>query len=68
VPVDSRASKYQLWVANWNVSRPTLPQPWSDFSIWQAGISTMSGRGSPNAVDQNIFNGSLSEFKQKMKV
>lgn len=68
VPNDTRFSNYQLWVANWNVSRPTLPIPWSDFSIWQAGISTMPGKGFSGPVDQNIFNGSLSEFKKVFKV
>lgn len=70
VPVDSRVTKYPLWVANWNVSRPTLPQPWSDFSIWQSGISTMVGRGgdASDAIDQNVFNGSLGEFKTIFKV
>jgi len=29
------ASKYDLWVANWKVSKPNLPAPWKTWVVWQ---------------------------------
>lgn len=28
-------SKHPLWVANWDVERPSLPLEWKDWAIWQ---------------------------------
>ncbi|HEY9778389.1 MAG TPA: glycoside hydrolase family 25 protein [Planktothrix sp.] len=28
-------AKYPLWIANYNVSQPTIPSPWSTYVFWQ---------------------------------
>lgn len=37
-----------LWVANYGVSRPTVPAPWSKWTFWQKG---------DNPVDTDVYNG-----------
>ena len=53
---------YPLWVANWGVSCPKLPTPWSKWSFWQSSdkgtVSGISG-----AVDVDQFNGSLADLQ-----
>ena len=50
-----------LWVANWDVSCPSLPSAWSSWQFWQysdAGdVPGISGQ-----VDVNRFNGSLAQL------
>jgi len=45
-----------LWVANWGVSCPSVPDPWDDWVFWQhdneGSISGISGD-----VDLDVFNG-----------
>ena len=56
---------YLLWVANWGVSCPSIPQPpWNDWVIWQnSATGTVNGiPGSNGAVDLDQYNGSLSDL------
>lgn len=39
---------WYLWVANYGVSRPAVPAPWSAWTFWQSG---------DNPVDTDVFNG-----------
>ncbi len=52
---------YPLWIANWEVSCPNLPDPWSDWAFWQdsddGSVSGISG-----VVDTDYFNGSLADL------
>ena len=55
-------SSYTLWVANWQVSCPTVPSPtWTDWTFWQNSDSG-SVAGISGAVDTNVFNGALSDL------
>jgi GH25 family lysozyme M1 (1,4-beta-N-acetylmuramidase) len=50
------AQGYPLWVANWEVSSPTLPSEWSSWAFWQyKDNGTVSGISGP--VDRDRFNG-----------
>lgn len=55
-------AKYPLWIANYGVSKPHIPKPWTAWTIWQ---DTDKGRiaGVPQGVDMNWFNGSTAELK-----
>jgi lysozyme len=51
-----------LWVANWGVNCPTLPNAWNAFSFWQyADNGTVKGIN--GAVDLDKFNGTLAELQ-----
>jgi lysozyme len=57
----SAFSTNPLWVANWNVTCPTLPTAWSNWLIWQYSDSgSVSGISGP--VDLDEFNGSLADL------
>ncbi len=49
-------SKYSLWIANYGVDKPTLPEPWGKWDFWQY---TDAGRvpGINGKVDLDMFNG-----------
>jgi len=51
-----------LWVANWGVTCPTLPNGWSAFRVWQYSDSG-SVAGIPATVDLDEFNGSLTDLQ-----
>lgn len=47
---------WHLWIANYGVERPAVPEPWKDWTFWQSGDSP---------VDTDVFNGdeaALLEF------
>ena len=55
-------SSYLLWVANYGVSCPNLPNAWSSWKFWQSSDSgSVSGIG--GAVDVDTFNGSATALK-----
>ncbi len=49
---------YPLWVANWGVSCPDIPDQWSRWDFWQTG-DTGSVAGISGYVDTDVFNGDL---------
>jgi GH25 family lysozyme M1 (1,4-beta-N-acetylmuramidase) len=55
-------SSYPLWVANYGVSCPYLPNAFASWRFWQ---STDSARvnGIPGGVDGDVFNGSIDELR-----
>jgi len=54
---------YTLWVANWQVSCPSIPSPpWSDWTFWQ-NASTGTVPGISSMVDTDQFNGSLADLQ-----
>ena len=52
---------YPLWVANYGVSCPNVPAPWSTYTFWQStgtgSLSAISG-----ALDLDTFNGTLPQL------
>lgn len=53
-------SKYPLWVANYGVSKPTLPKDWKTWQFWQRGTSIVPGI--LTAVDTDWFDGTEKEL------
>ncbi len=55
---DADYSGHPLWVANWSVSCPAVPSPWTGWEFWQTtdsgSVGTISG-----SVDLDVFNGDL---------
>jgi lysozyme len=59
----SAFAKYTLWVANWGVSCPNVPAPWTTWSFWQhTDHGTVNGVPA-SAVDLNTFNGTLAQLR-----
>lgn len=53
----------QLWIANWGVSCPDVPAPFTAWPFWQYDDKgTVSGIPGASAVDLNKFNGTLAEL------
>lgn len=52
-------NEHPLWVANWFVDCPDLPNAWNDWQFWQHSDSG-SVPGIAGAVDLDRFNGSLA--------
>ena len=51
-----------LWVANWNVTCPTLPTGWSAWDFWQwSDMGTVAGV--TGMVDLDEYNGTLAELQ-----
>lgn len=51
-----------LWVANWGVTCPGLPDGWSNWDFWQySDMGSVSGIGA--TVDLDEFNGSLAQLQ-----
>ena len=44
---------WYLWIANYLVSKPEVPQPWHDWTFWQDGDSP---------IDTDRFNGDLAQL------
>jgi lysozyme len=54
-----------LWVANWQVSCPDTPTPWTGWTFWQYddGTTTPNVPGISGGVDKDRFNGSLAQLQ-----
>jgi GH25 family lysozyme M1 (1,4-beta-N-acetylmuramidase) len=48
-----------LWIAQWGVTCPDLPPPWTDWTFWQTS-ATGSVPGISGDVDTDVFNGDLA--------
>mgnify|MGYP002641455837 CR=1 FL=1 len=64
--------QYPLWIANYNVSTPSIPAPWgeNDWLWWQYtahGDGALYGVESKN-IDLNYFNGDLAAFRARFKL
>jgi lysozyme len=54
---------YGLWIANWGVTCPTVPSPWTTWAFWQnSDTGTVSGISGTGAVDLDVFNGTLAQL------
>ncbi len=54
--------RYTLWVANWGVSCPNVPSPWSTWGFWQRSATGTVPGVPASAVDLNTFNGTLAQL------
>lgn len=65
-------ARYPLWIAHYGVSKPRVPAPWSDYTIWQYGSAAVAGINSgKNSTDADIYRGSIADLKAylaKLKV
>lgn len=39
----TKAFNTDLWIANYNVARPSLPKPWDDYAVWQYEMGQVPG-------------------------
>lgn len=62
MPAVSWATDYDLWVANWNVSTPLLPPPWTTWKFWQFKANEPVP-GKTKRVDLNWFAGSSADLR-----
>ena len=59
--------QYDLWIANYGGSKPLIPKPWTDWTLWQYtdnGIGADYGVASGN-IDLSYFNGNEEEFRKR---
>lgn len=59
--------QFPLWIANYGASKPLVPEPWDDWTLWQF---TDNGNGPEYGVqsgniDLNYFNGNLEQFNER---
>ena len=54
-------AKYVLWVANYQVTCPTMPANWTSWTFWQTSGSGAAA-GITGAVDLDDFNGTLADL------
>ncbi|HRQ23758.1 MAG TPA: SH3 domain-containing protein [Anaerolineales bacterium] len=62
--------QYPLWIANYGVSTPLVPKPWTDWTFWQftdKGNGPLYGVESLN-IDLNYFNGDLPAFRARFNL
>ncbi|MCD4685189.1 MAG: hypothetical protein K8S97_04560 [Anaerolineae bacterium] len=55
-------AEYDLWIANYGASSPTLPQDWSEWVIWQHSEKGSVSGVSSTYTDLNWFNGSYEDL------
>ena len=64
--------RYPLWVANYGVTTPSVPKPWTinEWLFWQftdRGDGKLYGVES-SRIDLNYFNGDLAAFRQRFNL
>lgn len=64
--------QYPLWIANYGVSKPTIPKPWgeNEWTFWQfteTGDGKLYGVES-KGIDLNYFNGDRAAFLARFKL
>lgn len=66
VTLDSRFAKYGIWIANYGVNCPHLPDALSAWQFWQ---TTGTGRvpGMRGQCDMDVFNGDMSILRAFIK-
>jgi len=60
--------KYDLWIANYGVTTPSIPNPWTTWKFWQYGEQLVQGvydtLGRLTECDVDQFNGTEDDFKK----
>jgi len=66
---DKRLGKYDLWVANYNVTSPGLSDIWDNYVLWQFSdkitydkVNSSGTIVSRKPIDHNWFNGSVEDL------
>lgn len=54
--------RYPLWLAEYGVRLPRVPEPWTKWNVWQFS-ETGHIPGISTKCDVNVFNGSQSDLK-----
>ena len=65
-PVPDWLTEYPLWIAHYDIPRPTMFAPWRRWTFWQwtdKGDGLLFGMESKQ-VDMNWFNGTEAELRQ----
>ena len=59
--MNANFSKYPLWIAEYGVSQPKIPNGWSNYNFWQ---NSQSGAvaGVSGSVDLDVFAGSMTDL------
>ncbi len=52
----------RLWIADYNVDHPEIPDGWNDWTIWQY-TESFDLSGVNGKVDASYFNGSADDFQ-----
>ena len=58
----AKLGAYPLWIANYGVSCPDVPAPWTTYTFWQSSSTSSLGPIS-GAVDLDSFNGTLTQLE-----
>ena len=65
---DRRLASYPLWIANYQVTKPTMPAPWSEWEFWQYsadGNNEGANYGTQSDdVDLDWYNGTAEKFNE----
>lgn len=59
--MNNQFSAYPLWIAQYGVSQPTLPNGWSKWTFWQSSESGTVA-GVTGSVDIDVFAGSMANL------
>jgi lysozyme len=65
--LNNQFGDYALWIANYGVQSPAIPQGWSNWAFWQHS-QTGSVSGVTGSVDLDWFNGSPADLKASFKI
>jgi lysozyme len=57
---------YELWLAHYGVTIPSIPKPWTKWTFWQWGTPAwgLSFGAESKDIDMNWFNGQAEDFKK----
>lgn len=64
--VNADFSKYPLWIAEYDVNQPKIPDGWKQWSFWQSSQSG-SVAGVTGKVDTDFFSGTMNELIEFIK-
>ena len=54
---------YKLWIANYKVAEPRVPQPWTSWEFWQYSETGVIDGIDDNKVDLDWYNGTFASLK-----
>jgi lysozyme len=57
--------KFYLWIANYQVAKPTVPAPWTEWTFWQDGVY-QDGKyhgAESYSLDHDQYNGNEEKFR-----
>jgi lysozyme len=54
---------YKLWIANYKVAEPHVPQPWTSWEFWQYSETGVIDGIKDNKVDLDWYNGTFDSLK-----